>query len=89
MTKHAGNHYSELLIATKITLFAASDDIKIALAYNTGIIWHSQGAGRLNIAATPSQKLYRLHTLGLLTRLEMEVINAQLSAERITLYAQY
>ena len=56
VTKHAGNHYSELIIATKITLFAASDEIKIALAYNTGIMWHPQGAGRLEYSSTSLPK---------------------------------
>ena len=54
--KHAGNHYSELLIATKITLFAAGDEIKIALAYNTGSTWHPQGAGRLEYSSTTLRK---------------------------------
>ena len=54
--KHAGNHYSELLIATKITLFAAGVEIKIALAYNTGSVWHPQGAERLEYSSTTLRK---------------------------------
>ena len=54
--KHAGNRYSELLIATKITLFAAGVEIKIALAYNTGSVWHPQGAGRLEYSSDTLRK---------------------------------
>ena len=76
--KHAGNHYSELLIATKITLFVAGDEIKIALAYNTGSMWHPQGAGRLEYSSTTLPKsCIGCIPLAPPTRLEMEVINAQ------------
>ena len=72
MIKHNGHKLSELVIATKITLFVAGDEIKIALAAS-GIPMRLAG---LNIAA-PLKKPSRLHTLGPLTQLEVGVINAQ------------
>ena len=47
---------SELLIATRITLFVAGDEIKIALSCNTGSIWHPQGAGRLEFSSIARPK---------------------------------